>query len=453
MGASPATTLVIVLGAGKFPKLPEHMSNAAFRKSSAEFCRYLVDRNGFGLAAPNLLDLFDNPAGPSEQDEQIGQFLSRRIDDLRRSGSPATDLIVYYVGHGGFFPPHDQYFLALAGTKEGSEGISGYPIRSLAATLKRASPWLRHYLILDCCFSAAAYQAFQASGPMEVARKKTEEELPPRGTALLCAASPRDPAKAPHGESYTMFSGVLMELLWQGVPDLPARVSLAEVGQRVEELIRWRYTDSAVRPEVHSPDQQKGDLAQVPLFPNHSRAARPETSLPSAVPAVMDPGSPDRSRSAGPRRRRWRWRIGVAVAALVAATLLLTVLGYGIGLLGREDIADRLCRTVTLKAKKEKTEPQRYKKGDREFTYWFWIDAPADVMDRIETVTYRLRPLNPTTKYPDYPALYPRQSGFKSGYDRPTPGPWDGRVDLLVTLKDGRTVTCIIDPESGRFGE
>jgi hypothetical protein len=286
MSVSPESTLVIVLGASRFPNLPEHMSNPAFRTSAAEFRRYLLDEHGFGLVDENLLDLFDSPAGPFEQDDKIVHFLKRRVKELQASKGPARDLIVYYVGHGGFFLPHDQYFLALACTKAGAEAISGYPIHALAVTLKEHTPQLRHYLILDCCFSAAAYQAFMGSGPMEVARKKTEEELPAKGTALLCAASPRDPAKAPLGQNLTMFSGVLLEVLWKGASDLPERLSLAEVGRCAEELVRKRFIGVAVRPEVHSPDQQKGDVAKIPLFPNNSLAAKVRPSPGKGQPPL-----------------------------------------------------------------------------------------------------------------------------------------------------------------------
>src|ERR671927_1338211 len=208
MNPSPETTLVIILGASDFPGAPQLSANEAFKNSAADFKHYLLNKDGFALPVANLLNLFDSPAPVEMQDNEIGAFLRARSKDLEGSQNPARDLIIYYVGHGGFFTPGDQYFLALRNTKEGSEIISGYPIYVLANQLKENATHLRRFLILDCCFAATAYQAFQ-SGPLEVAKQKTLEELPSKGTALLCASGPRDPAKAPPGLRHTMFSGAL----------------------------------------------------------------------------------------------------------------------------------------------------------------------------------------------------------------------------------------------------
>ncbi len=45
------------------------------------------------------------------------------------------------------------------------------------------------------------------------------------------------------------------------------RLSLHAVGRLTAELIRNKYEDEAVRPEVHSPDQGDGDIADVPSLP------------------------------------------------------------------------------------------------------------------------------------------------------------------------------------------
>jgi uncharacterized caspase-like protein len=214
----------------------------AFQHSAAGFISYLVAKDGFGLPESNLLDLFDSAKAVSEQDENISEFLKKRTRELKDANAPATDVLVYYVGHGGFFSPGDQYFLTLHGTAEGSEAITGYPMQSLAKTIRKNSSRVRRYVILDCCFSAAAYQAFQ-SGPLEAAKQKTQAALPEKGTALLCAAGAKDVAKAPSGEKYTMFSGVMLDVLLKGAPDLPERLSFSDLGSKVQDLIDvfWRY--------------------------------------------------------------------------------------------------------------------------------------------------------------------------------------------------------------------
>jgi len=145
--------------------------------------------------------------------------------------------------------------------------LSSYPIKSLALTLREHARHLRRYLILDSCFAAAAYEAFM-SPPLEVACQKTLEEFPRRGTALLCASGPRDPARILPTQQSTVFSDALLYVLRQGSPEEPEKLSLAQLGGLIRDQIKERNLTDAVRPEVHSPDQKEGDVATLPLFPN-----------------------------------------------------------------------------------------------------------------------------------------------------------------------------------------
>jgi WD40 repeat protein len=110
-----------------------------------------------------------------------------------------------------------------------------------------------------------------------------------------------------------MFSGVLLGILRDGSRDLPERLSLAQVGELARQLIRERFDDEAVRPEVHSPDQSKGNLAEFPLFPNRS------------LHLVIPPPPP-------PANQRSR-RMLASVAGATFLTLLVIGLGWGSWLL------------------------------------------------------------------------------------------------------------------------
>lgn len=86
-----------------------------------------------------------------------------------------------------------------------------------------------------------------------------------------------------------MFTGALLEVLSTNQPREAERLSLRALGQLTADLIRQRYEDAAVRPEVHSPDQRDGDLADVPLFPNPGVTRAPPQELrpvPVPVPAL-----------------------------------------------------------------------------------------------------------------------------------------------------------------------
>jgi hypothetical protein len=264
---SPETTLAVILGASEFPKQPNLTGSKSFLKSAQDFKTYLLDQSGLGLPVENVLDLFDCDDAAPEIDERVVTFLEGRQKNLVEQNKRARDLILYYVGHGGFSSPGDEYFLAIRKTRIHNEGASSYAIKMLANTLRENAINLRRYLILDSCFSATAYASFQ-SAPLEVAKRQTLEELPAKGTALLCAAGPKDPAKALPDQTLTMFSGAFLEALQSGDSHNPGRLSFWEVSELTRVLIKEKFPDNAVRPEMLSPDQKLGNLAMIPFFPN-----------------------------------------------------------------------------------------------------------------------------------------------------------------------------------------
>lgn len=264
---SPGSTLAILLGGSDFPRARSFIASLAFKKSAAGVRDYFLSEDGFRLPPENLLDLFDSTDPASILDQKITTFLEMSSTRLSAANSSPTDILVYYVGHGGFGSNGADYFLAIRDTNEGNELFSSIAIKSLAGRLKTSARHLRRYLILDCCFSGAAYAAFQA-GPVEVAAQQTLDEFPEKGTALLCASGPREPAKAPANLECTMFSNALLDVLRKGSVDDPEWFTLEQLGDKVRGLIREKFQDEAVRPQVLSPDQTKGSLTRLPLFPN-----------------------------------------------------------------------------------------------------------------------------------------------------------------------------------------
>lgn len=126
---------------------------------------------------------------------------------------------------------------------------------------------MRRYVILDSCFSAAAYRSFQES-PLKIASLKAEDALPESGTALLCSSGPRDPSKAPPGLTHTMFTGAMIEVLRDGDRAAPPKLSLQDLADAVRSRLKERFADDAVRPEVHAPEQRRGSVDRVLLFRN-----------------------------------------------------------------------------------------------------------------------------------------------------------------------------------------
>jgi hypothetical protein len=221
-----------------------------------------------GLLAENVKDFFDDPRAPADILKEAAQFLERRQKEMEHHGRLSTDLLFYFVGHAGFVGSDNAYCLFLKFTQERLLRPTSLHITDLAEVFQENARHLRRYFILDACFAGAAPRFIFQSSRGEMIRRELDQHLPRKGVALLCSSSSQHPSKAPKGERYTMFTGALLDVLMRNQPREEERLSLRVLGRLTADLIRDRFENAAVRPEVHSPDQRDGDLADVPLFPN-----------------------------------------------------------------------------------------------------------------------------------------------------------------------------------------
>jgi WD40 repeat protein len=274
---SPQTTLVILLGANEWPYAPEFHDAEAFANSASDFRKYFLNPYAFNLPIKNLLDLFNSDLSSDDVDREIGQFLDKRISEMKESNSSARDVIIYFVGHGGFAGSDLDYYLAIRRTRMENPIASSIRIVTLAHTLKEKARYLRRIIILDCCFAASASIFFQSSEPAQAAMIqiidafKVREKgfgLPGRGTSLLCSSRHNTPSLISPDGRYTMFSEALLNALNYGNPSQHGYLTLRTAASLTEDFLRDTPGGKAPRPEVHSPDQSEGDVADVPLFPN-----------------------------------------------------------------------------------------------------------------------------------------------------------------------------------------
>jgi hypothetical protein len=289
------STLAIVLGASEWPAFPEFHAAPAFRHSAYRIADYLRDREGLNLSPRNVKVLFDSFDDGPEILRQMWDFIRDRRRDLTTLGSPATDLLLYYVGHGGF-SENDAFFLSIRSTSENDPLATSITAESLGRLIREAAAGLRNYLVLDCCFAASVTKVFM-NGALGVAEARLRDamphqgdsaarssgRLPAYGTALLCASGPRDPAKVLPGLPYTMFSGGLLDVLRTGDAGAPPWLSLDDAARLVRQRLETQFAGRAVQPVVHAPQQSLGRLDLLPLFPNRARTnlATPPPVLPA----------------------------------------------------------------------------------------------------------------------------------------------------------------------------
>jgi hypothetical protein len=285
---NPETTSALIFGVSECPQAPSLQPLPQCANSAEDFEIYLRER--LTLPQSHILNLFNSNDSSSEQLDKIDEWLKRATKE-----GHATDLLVYYTGHGAFSGGDQSYILAVRRTKQGLEGATSIRYSDLALCIKQQAPRARRYLILDCCFAASAVPRHQSNLAQTVIRK-VEDELPPSGTALLCSSSARLVSLAPQGKRHTMFSGALLQCLNEGVAGWAMSLSLEDVGNRAREIIQEEYPSDAVRPELHVPDQQKGNPARVPLFPNklYSEAQQrlPDTTTATSKLTTFSRASP-----------------------------------------------------------------------------------------------------------------------------------------------------------------
>lgn len=327
----PIRTLAVLLGASEFPYAPHLADGRAFTLSAADVRRYFQDEKGLALPRENVFSLFDDTSSQSDQLMKLTSFLKRRIAELKDAGSPPTQLLLYYVGHGLFTRGDRAYCLAVRSTNEFNEGATSIRAQDLVETIRGSATHLRNYWILDCCFAGKIVSEFQ-SGVLTAVREQILGDGPNRGSAVLCSSNSRETSLAPQGLDHTMFSEAMLTALRAGHPGAGPRLSLRDLGDLVSENLHAAWKDTWVRPEVHSPDMREGDIAHLPLFPNpayippEERASEEEDQKRKAAAKAAEERAREQERMAAAKAEEKRVAAAKAeedrVAAAKAAELI-----------------------------------------------------------------------------------------------------------------------------------
>ena len=276
----PHRTLVVMLGGSEYPLNPE-FDNPRFKKSADDLRAYFLDPDRFGLPKANLLDLFDSRDAINLLNDKIEAFLKKaggRPDDAK-----PRDVIVSFIGHGFHDKQQKRYYLATPSYKPGTPEYS-LPFFMLQRTVKEEMRFARKYYLLDACYSASAAGEMMAMAEEPVVRRvlkeiqeQAKEDLPRRGTAVLCAAAKDEEALAPKADQHTMFTGALLAVL-DGA-DMDGEVlTLHQLYGLVSHQIRKKFGDEGKLPELHVPDMKDGDVGDLALFPMRRRIGAPDAS-------------------------------------------------------------------------------------------------------------------------------------------------------------------------------
>ncbi|BCJ74670.1 hypothetical protein CS0771_42140 [Catellatospora sp. IY07-71] len=208
----PAQSHALLIGVSSYasdrlPELP------AVRNNLLDLAEVITNESIGGIESRNCHVLAD-PADP--------RTVYRA---LRNVASIAEDtLVVYFAGHGRIGPRNELY-LSLADTDTDELRVSALAYDVVREVLSE-SPAKNRIVLLDCCFSGRAIPDMSGDDPV-VGQMQIE------GTYILAATAPNSLALAPVGARNTSFTGVLIELLRDGVPDGPELMTFSTIYRRL----------------------------------------------------------------------------------------------------------------------------------------------------------------------------------------------------------------------------
>lgn len=204
---------------------------------------------------------------------------------LRRGLEAAEDTALVYLAGHGLVGDHDgELHLALPDTDPDELGVSALPF-ALVRALLRDCPAANRVLVLDCCFSGRATGEFMSAVGAHAERTEIA------GTWVLASAPANAVALAPAGARHTSFTGALIELLRDGVPDGPELLTLDLLYRSLRRTMRARGHPLPTRRGTETADQlalarnpARARPAPPPLPPR--RPARPRVLIPAAAIAA-----------------------------------------------------------------------------------------------------------------------------------------------------------------------
>ncbi|WP_377271332.1 caspase domain-containing protein [Peterkaempfera sp. SMS 1(5)a] len=169
-----------------------------------------------------LAEVLTGPLGvfdPSGVRRRVDPHTAGEVLDLVPGGRPADglDLLLFYFAGHGVVTAGNQLCLALPGTVDepGRAARTSLPADGVFEAMRGVRARYK-VAVLDCCFSGRAMEAPAAAG-----------------IHLLTATGPTRKALYGDGSRFTGFTGALLELLSQGVPDGDAHLDLSVVYRRL----------------------------------------------------------------------------------------------------------------------------------------------------------------------------------------------------------------------------
>lgn len=246
----PAESRVVLIGAAEYETLP---SLKPVAQNLLGIRNVLCDPELWGLPA-EACTVVPDP-----------QSAVDIVDPVSEAARVAQDtLLVYYAGHGLLDSDSPDLHLALRQSRE-FQGFTALSYQHVRQAVMR-SPARRRVIVLDCCYSgrvAHPLMGGHASGDDGFAQVAVVE-----GTYVLTSSARDAVSLAPQGEMYTAFTGELLSILRDGIPNGPDLIDLETLFTHLDRRLRARD-----RPAPQRCNHNTAGL--LPLVRNRARTAQP----------------------------------------------------------------------------------------------------------------------------------------------------------------------------------
>lgn len=167
---------------------------------------------------------------PLPEREDIGLVLQ----DIRAICKEARDcLVFYYCGHGLYGDEQSPLYLTLKDSTDDDKQVNALKISDIQSQIAQ-SPAKTRVMILDCCYSGAAFEG----GMSDASDIKPAIRL--SGTYGMASVPTNDKARFITGDEYPLFSGQLIRTLEYGIKDAAEILSIDDVFEHVREEISAR---------------------------------------------------------------------------------------------------------------------------------------------------------------------------------------------------------------------
>ncbi|MER5931370.1 caspase family protein [Streptomyces sp. NPDC002054] len=259
--ADPAASRAVLAGVWNYEHL---VPLPAVARNVAGLTDALADPRIWGLPRKHITVV--------EPGDVQGSF----IRTIGTAAQEATDtLLVYFAGHGIPDDFSDELYLGLPGTVR-DELDTALRYEFISRRLRPGAAKARHVVvILDCCFSGLAVNAKMSPG------QRLADLAAISSRTVFTASAETKVAMAPVGAAYTAFTGVLLDLLDDGIPGEPELLSMQALHNHAYARLRGQ------QPELAS----RGAGSLVCIARNTNPGPAPSPSAPASVP-VSVPAQP-----------------------------------------------------------------------------------------------------------------------------------------------------------------